>query len=145
MKSVKHFKLNWKDLPVHDGDFWRIEMCSIQRKRYLLIVHEGTLSTNLLRAIDFHSFQAVADFIVELNPWYRYNGISVGKNENRKVTGAINDMKRTIPYYQDREDYLAIEKRFNQTPWSALPSLRVDKEIERYVAMRSNNTKGQSS
>ncbi len=132
-KSAKHFKLNWKELPVHDGDFWRIEICYINRKKYLLVVHEQTFSTNLLRAVDFPSFELIAEFINECNPWYRFSGISVGKKENRQLTGTITDMKSFIPHFRDDCDHIEIEKVLNETPWFALPSYYVDKEIEKYI------------
>ncbi len=133
MKSAKNFKYNWKELPEHNGDFWRIEVCLIKRKKYFLAVHEKTFSTNILRAIDFKSPEEIAEVIRELNPWYRYPGISVGKKQNRKLTGTINDMKNTIYYLEDIEDIAEIEKAINDTPWSALPDSFVYKEIEKYI------------
>jgi hypothetical protein len=49
-KASKHFKVNWNDMKFHEGDSWRIDILTIYRKRYLLVVHEKTLYTFLLWA-----------------------------------------------------------------------------------------------
>lgn len=132
IKAANNFKYSWKNLPMQDGDYWRIDICHINRLKYLMAVHEETFCTHLLRAFDFKSFELIHRFILELSPWFCFSSVSIGKCNDRKVTGTMTEMKKIIWSLQDEYTPLQIEKLLNQTPWFALKSHWVKDEIERY-------------
>ena len=136
MKSTKYFGLSWKNLDEHEGDFWRIDIVHINRKKYFLVSHEKTYFTKVIRATEFKSFEKIAEFINENCPWYRFSGISVGKMTNRKLSGTMTDMKNCLKFYQDMS-LEEIEYRINISPYFALESNSIKKEIEKYVRLHS--------
>ncbi len=107
----------------HDGDSWRVDILTIYRKRYLLVVHEKTLYTFLLRSPEVKTIEELIKQIREKCSWYDYDpeNIFVGKGENKKVTGSITDTKKLIKYW--RWDNLLKEtmlEHINDTPFSML-------------------------
>ncbi len=122
-KASKHFKVNWNDMKFYEGDSWRIDILTIYRKRYLLVVHEKTLYTFILRSPEVKTIDDLIQQIREKCSWYDYDpeNIFIGKGENKKVTGSITDSKKLIKYWQ--WDELSIEKMLdliNDTPFSML-------------------------
>ncbi len=107
----------------HEGDSWRVDILTIYRKRYILVVHEKTLYSFLLRSPEVKTIDDLIKQIRQNCAWYDYNSdnIFIGKGENKKVTGSITDSKKLIKYWQ--WDKLSIEKMLdliNDTPFSML-------------------------
>ena len=108
---------------LHDGDSWRIDVLTIYRKRYLLIVHEKTLYTFLLKSPEVKTIKELIKQIREKCSWYDYDpkNLFVGKGNNRKVTGSITDMMKLIKFWQwDNLSIEAMLKQINDTPFSML-------------------------
>jgi hypothetical protein len=49
----------------NEGDSWRIDILTIYRKRYLLVVHEKTLYTFLLRSPDVKTIEELIKQITD--------------------------------------------------------------------------------
>ncbi len=104
-KAAKRFHIDWKDLDERSGDFWKVDVVTIDRVPMLFIVHEHTLLTLVRRQSQFRDPLAIATDVVTSCPWYRHPETpSLDKNGNRKLTGSINEMKRmTLGVYSPEQ------------------------------------------
>ena len=141
-KASKHFKVNWNDMDFHAGDSWRIDILTIYRKRYLLVVHEKTLYTFLLRSPEVKNIKELIKQIREKCSWYDYdpNNIFIGKGENKKVTGSITDSKKLIKYYQwDNLPKKLMLEHINETPFSMLGMNDPNRAVINYMKEKTKH------
>jgi hypothetical protein len=138
-KAAKRFRINWKDLEERSGDFWKVDVVMFGRVPMLFIVHEYTLFTMVRRKSQFRETKAIANDVINSCPWYRnLKSPSLGKNGNRKLTGSINEMKRTTLGLYSPEQINAMEMAINQSLFSYLSAdrrgyLTPFDAVERYV------------
>ena len=120
-KAAKRFRIKWPDLKPRSCDYWKIDVEMFGRVPMLLIVHEYTLFTMVRHKSMFRSPLNIAGEILETCPWYQYRGEpTLGKNNDPRLTGSINEMKRLIRGLYSPEQINAVEMSINQTPFSYL-------------------------
>lgn len=135
-KACKHFGIPWEDMEYHEGDSWRVDYVTIYRKKYLIVVHEATLFTLLLRATEYKEIKTVIAHIVMNCNWYRYDPdkLFIGKASDRKVTGSIVDMKQLIKSNQEiNMNVIEINRFLNDTPFSAISGKKPFKAVLDYM------------
>ncbi len=128
----------------HEGDSWRVDILTIYRKRYILVVHEKTLYTFLLRSPEVKTIEELIKQIMDKYSWYSYDpeNIFVGKGENRKVTGSITDMKNLIKYYQwDNLTKEIMLEHINDTPFSMLGMDDPNRAVTNYMKEKKEYNK----
>ena len=137
-KAAKRFNIRWLDLEDQSGDFWKIDVIMVSHYPVLLIVHEYTLYTLVRRKVNFKTIEDVVEEIKHFCPWYRCpKKLIIGKNTNKKLNGAITEMKRITAgtYYSDFTSEM--EKRINMSIYSYLSAEKYNygnplKSIEKY-------------
>lgn len=87
----------------------------------IFIVHEYTLFTLVRRKSQFKNPEEIADEIVKCCPWYKQpDAVTLGKNNNLKLTGSITEMKRLTKGSIYPEEISRIEVAINQCLYSYL-------------------------
>lgn len=120
-KAAKRFRIKWSDLKPRSCDYWKINVEMFGRVPMLLIVHEYTLFTLVRRKSMFRKPLDIAGEIWKVCPWYRYKGEpTLGKNNDAKLTGSINEIKRLIRGLYSHEQINSVEMSINQCLFSYL-------------------------
>ncbi|MBI4826308.1 MAG: hypothetical protein HY807_07795 [Nitrospirae bacterium] len=126
-KAADRFKMKWQSLPERSGDNWKIDIIMIERTPMLLIIHEYTLFTLVRRKSEFKSIPDIAEEIRKCCPWYRYTGeISIGKNNDRRLIGSINEIKFQIEGEFLPNQINAMEMQINDCLYSYLSPRKRD-------------------
>ncbi len=138
-RAADRFKLKWSDLPERSGDYWKLDILMIERVPMLLIVHEYTLFTLVRRKSQFKTIQDVGAEIRLCCPWYLYIGeVTAGKNSSRRLTGSINEVRRTIQGLYLPDQINTMEMQINDGLFSYLSSNKKNfgipfEAVEKYV------------
>jgi len=120
-KAAKLFRVNWSDLEERSGDFWKVDVVMIECVPMLFIVHEYTLFTLVRRKSQFRHSLNIAEEIILSCPWYRNTSEpTLGKNNNRRITGSINEMKRLTLGSYSPQQINALEMSINDGIYSYL-------------------------
>lgn len=120
-KAASKFKYKWIELPEQSGDFWKIDVIMVSHYPVLLIVHEYTLFTLVRRKSNFKDINSLVKEIRKCCPWYRYVGnVLIGKNNNKKMIGNINEMKRASAGDYSSNFCAEIESIINENLYSNL-------------------------
>lgn len=131
-KAADRFKVPYSELEAREGDFWRVDIVYVQRRKYLLCAHEVTLAVSLHQAARHRTLDSLFDALAERHPWYlgtRETGIM--KGSNRRITGSMTDMKQMMEYMKDSTAE-ELEAFLYDTPYSCLPTNWSEREIESY-------------
>jgi len=134
-KTSVMFKLKWNDLPIRDGDLWKIDTFKIGRIPMLLFVHTQTMYTFIRKKKDFKNLDQIKNEILDYFPEYEINPDLefVGRDQNRSLNGSITDIKRMLSYTDDFESIEEMESFMNETPFSYLGMSNPNKELGKYL------------
>ncbi len=125
-KAAKRFNIKWTDLKEQSGDFWKIDVIMVSHYPVLLIVHEYTLFALVRRKTKFNTIDDVVEEIKHSCPWYRCpKKVIIGKNRNRKLNGAITEMKRITAGTYSSNFTSEIEKRIHMSIYSYLSARKI--------------------
>ena len=130
-KASKHFKKSFSNLESREGDYWRLDIVYINRRKILMCVHEPTVYTTLLHGTDFKTLDQLFIRLRKKYPWY-VSPFNLGKGSNRHVSGTMTDMKIMMKYDQTLTLH-EYEELINETPFSILNYGSPDTELQRYL------------
>jgi len=120
-RAAKRFKVRWADLEDRFGDFWKVDVVMFERVPMLFIVHEHTLFTLVRRKSQFKNLDEVAGEILHNCPWYKKpESVTLGKNNNPKLTGSFTEMKRLTKGWISPNDIPRIELAINKCIYTYL-------------------------
>jgi|GEM_PF-5974479 hypothetical protein len=131
--AAKYLKVDYRALETSVRDVFRVDVMTINRKKYVLVVHELTMYTLLLEAASCKTVEKTCKNIREFCPWYTGAEITLGKTSDRKIIGTVTEIRMTIEYLKQEHPPQELSAIINRMIFSILNYSTPDDCLQVYV------------